>query len=662
MHQTWQFVRAQLAHLMVALVAMTLVVACAADPGAGSFGDESDGRTPPGEDAGPSRDAGMPDDVSSDAGPRPDGSSDGQERLEFLSPGAQSVRMLLSGAVELSARHVGANGTPLEGGVIEFEVSAGDPRGARLRESTGRADAEGVATVNLVASSNEAQFEIRAQLRNAPEVAPIFFDITIRTKDASDYTFISIYDESSRPLRLQQVTYIVFDDPISCDDLDDFPGSNSFDLSLPSARERIPIGNIYDPLPYPNEDPIPLTGVVALAADLDGRVVAWACNDGPFELEDGSMIDPLDVAFGDEVLIYLDLVEVYPLIAGDYDVQNELDLFELLPPNIQGPVRTIIQFFSSPGRAIYDILVDNDVIPDLGSAADIFLELIDNALFAFLPSNIRDIFATVENFGEALQTVKLNGSMLLFDNPDANGEWMCGELVLNQIVVDIELIPEGNRTFDLRRRGYDAFYGHMVSGGSVTIELNDRGEIVYGLNINPFTLAINYGQIILFILEDVVFPAAFGPEVDSLDEAIEEIIDCVAIADSIGVLSDFIEGACRTAITVASDELRGFLSDQSVDVGAGYQLATPIAGSTQPADVELLEGGMSWAPCAMDVENTADLELQATRLGASGARRCVWDARLFSDPSDTTGRRASAAFFGQRRRDVGRTLVCGDGE
>jgi hypothetical protein len=660
-------------HLTVLRQAVFLLLAgmlwaCAADPGAGSFGDgdageeeeeeeeEDDGR----------RDTGIVEDSGSDQDSNSDTSTEGRERLEFLNAGDDSVRMLISGATELAVRHVDAFGNPLEGGVVEFAIISGDPRGARLREETGRADENGVAGVNLVAGDREAQFDVEARLRGASEVDPLQFQITVRTKEASDYTFISVYDETTRPLRLQQVTYIVFDEELSCDEVTEFPGSSAFDLALPSARERIPLGSIYDPLPYPNEDPIPLTGVIALAADVDGRLLAWGCNDGPFELEDGSPIEPELVEFGDEVLVYLDLVELYPLIAGDYDVQNELDLFELLPPNIQGPVRTIIQFFSSPGQAIYDILVDTDVIPDLGGAADIFLGIIDDLFFSLIPPDVREIFGTVENIGEALQTVKLNGSMLIFDNPDASGNFQCGELVLNQVVIDIELLDEANRTLDLRRRGYDAFYGRMandlnLNGGSVTIQLNDRGEVVYGLNLNPFQLAINYGQIILFILEDIVFPAAFGPGVDSLDEAIGTLIDCADIAASISVLSDFIEGACLTAITVASDELRGFLSEQSLEVGAGYQLATPILGSTAPADVELLEDGMTWGPCEMEIGTTDNGELQATRLGATGSRRCVWDARLFADPSDTVGRRASAAFFGQRRRDIGRAMVCGDG-
>lgn len=644
--------------LSIWTIALWFVAGCAADPGAGT---QPDGNRP---DAGqrdtsePSRDVGGSEDSG---GNRPDVVPIGSEQLLFLNPGDASVRMLLSSATDLSVLYVDGEGQPIVDAVIEFEISAGDPRGSRLRESTSRTDADGIATVSLISNSDEAEFDVTAGVRNNSEVNTLTFQVNVRTKEASDYTFLAIYDETERPLRISEIEFVVFQEAVSCDDIEEFPGSPAFDLALPTAYDRIPTADVYDPYPFPNEDSAPVTAVIALGRALSGDTVAWACNDGPFLREDGSEIAPTDVVFGDEVLVELFLDELYPEIVGEYDVENELDLFELLPPDIQGPVRTLILFFESPGRAIYEILVDNDVIPDLGGAADIFLELIDGLFFELIPPDVAEIFGTVSNIGDALQTVKLKGRLLLFENADAGGNFGCSELVIDQVIVNVELLDETDRVLDFRSRGYDAFYG-AIPGGRVTVSLDSRGDVAYGLNLDPFRLAVNYGRIILFLLEDIVFPAAFGPGVDSLDEALESIIDCEAIAAEISILEDFVAGACETAIGVAADELRDFLGAQSADIGAAYQLATPQLGSTRPADVELLESGLEWTPCAMGVETSAEGVLFANRLGAPGSGRCVWDARLFSSPSDTAGRSASAAFFGQRRRDIGRGLTCGDGE
>jgi hypothetical protein len=657
----------------VSALFLVLLTSCAADPGAGFVGtpdaggsrpdpprtDAGDG---PAEDTGPGVDAG---DVPVD--PIPDS---GTERLVFVNDTDASIRLLLSSSVTLQARYLDERDEPIAGARIEFEILGGDPRGSRLRETSNRTSEEGIAEVTLLAGDRDALFNVRARVDGRPAVNTLTFQVTVRTKESADYVFVNFYDEATRPLRLTQVEYLVFTEPLDCARLTQFPGSRAFNTSLPSVSESFRVSDVYEPYPYENDRAVPLSGVVTLYQQ-GTQTVAWACNAGPFESPDGAPIAPADVEFGDEAVVNLVVQELYPRIRGRYEVENELDLFELLPPDIQGPLRTILLFFESPGRAIYQILVDTGVILPLPSGTGgLFASIIDNIFFSLLPENVRRVFEDVSDIGTALQTVRLGGDLRLFEEADANGAFGCGELVIDRVTLNINLIAcETDRTLDLRGPGLTAFYG-LISGGQVRIANTDSG-LGYQLSLDPFTLEINYGQILLFILEDFVFPAAFGdpragecavqPRVN-LTEALRRIIDCRAIADGIGALRDFVESTCNLAVTTVATELRNQLAGLSADVGTSYRLRTPEPGSPRPSDVELLERGMEWRPCPMSTTVDGDGVLQSERLGGPRERRCVWDARLFSSPADTVGRQAAAAFFSvSGRRNISAGLVCGAG-
>jgi hypothetical protein len=407
----------------------------------------------------------------------------------------------------------------------------------------------------------------------------------------------------------------------------------------------------FPPVGYPNRtddgirDYFPVTHAVAIAFKED-TPVAMGCTDGL----------PLEIAPGSNTPIEIVLHDIYPSIEGEFHVVNEIDVLEFLPPTVQTVIRYIGNFFSSPGHTIFDILEDFDVFDgsDLPfGIGDLIADAIDALLFEFLPPEVVAVFESGADIYDTLQHIQLQGSMIFFDDPDERGRLgECNEIILDEIIVDFDTIEMP--ALNMEAYGYQAAYGNFT--GWISVEESGR-NIGYALNVQPFGLEINYGELAVFILEAVVFPQLLGPEVDSMEAFVESFIDCAVIADDIGWGT--FETLCDSVIAAAVAGIRDYLTAQTTDVSSFYMLATPVTGTTPPTGVELLEDGLEWAPCALEVAPDGNVQ-RVQELGGPGPDRCVWNARFRTSEDDPVGAPVPAAFDGFRL-STRATGVCGDG-
>lgn len=623
------------ATLCAAAAALLMLAACADDPGAGTI----------------TLDTGRPDpDAGVDASGRPDTETpdvtEGEPHLEFVS--AQEIDIPIESTTELQVRYVGADGEPVEDAALRFTYDEARARDTALRTLTAQTDAEGIASVTLIAGTQAVDFEIEVSVRDSAEVSPVTFFVEISPKDATDY-IVQVHYGPDGALTLSEVEIYLFNNGTSCADI---PRDGTISGAL-DQRFTIPRSDgTYDPLyiEAARED-MPLTHAVALAY-MEDQLVGFACNDGPFATEDGGTIDPADVTFGTNATINLFITELYPAIAGEYAIETEFDLVEFLPPDVQNVVRYIGTFFDSPGATIFQILYDSGVFDpgDLLGLDSVIADAVDSLLFAFLPPEAVAVFESGADIYEAIQNLRMRGRIVIFEDADENGALApCNELVLDKIVVNFDTIEDAE--FDLRARGYQAAYGTFTGDLSVvTVE-----GVAYVINIDPFGVSINYGELAVFILEEVVFPLVLGPDVRSMEDFVRSFFDCAQIADDIGFAP--LESLCDSAIDAAVAGIVDYLTSQSVDSGSFYQLATPAEGTDVPAGIEILEEGMRWGPCELSLNPRA---FKVDEFGGPGRDRCVWDARLRSGPSDPTGRPVSAGFYANTPRTLG-AAVCGDG-
>lgn len=636
------FLDASLRRLALYVGLSFLLISCAADPGSGGVGFDVD-RPPPGDTG--------PDVAPNDTGfelnnPDTETPIPGNPYLEFASD--RNVRVPFASSKDLSIRYLDGQGTPIPNARVNFRYDEVRAQGSALVTQRATTDANGVGTVTLRAGTIPADFEVTAST-DGEGVNSLTFLVTVTSKEASDYIFQVVYDG---PLRLSKTDIYLFRSGGGCATLprnpDEIVGAFDRLTVLPLADGS------FDGYPYEaTREDIPILSAVAISF-LEDAPVGFACNDGPFENSIGLPVEPTEVELGDNVIVKLYVRELFPSIRGEYLIENQFDVIEFLPPAVQNVVRYIGQFFDSPGQTLFLILRDAGILDGLpfgleGTLADV----IDSLLFAFLPESVRNVFETGADIYGALQNMRFQGRMIIFEDADASGRLSdCNEIILDKVIINFASIEDG--IFDLRARGYQAAYGTFTGGMEV---VSGAGGVSYVLNIDPYSLSLNWGELTVFLLEQVVFPLLLGPSVDSMEAFVRSFLDCREIADEIGWRP--IEGLCDAAVDAAVAGIIDFLSGQTVDTGDFYLLSTPIAGSTPPAGVELLEEGIDWAPCDLSI-NRSGGAFEVQRMGNEGRDRCAWDARFLNGAADPIGRPVSAAFFADRRsnRPSG---VCDDG-
>lgn len=624
---------------LLAPLFVLLFAACAADPGSGAFGPPDAGERPPGPDAGPGPDSGG----ARDTGPEIEEPIPGNPYLEFGS--SQYVRMPFSTATDLVVRHLDGNDQPLANVQIDFAYDTVLANGSALRTSTARTDEDGYAAVQLIAGPNLATFDVVARVRNGEGINSLTFNVDIRSKDSSDYIFEILY---SGALRLQTAEIFVFKSAGNCASI----ARNPADVvgSLETLRARAAADSSFDPIGYEvDAADIPLTRIAAFVYDTFDNPVGFACNDGPFFDRDGNTIRPADVELGMDVRVPLEVLTLYPGIRGTYNYEMQVDVIEFLPTNVQNVVRYLGDFFRAPGSTIFTILADAGIF-DLSSLpfgiGGTIGSVIDSLIFAVLPPNVVRIFETGADIYGALQSARLQGRMIYYENADDfGGLGECNEVLVDRVLINFATITDAIVRLD--DRGYVGAYGTFTGYMSVA---DSRTGPVYEVNIDPFDLELNWGQILIYTLEDIIFPTLIDPSVRSMEDFVRYFLDCADLAAGIDntTVRNIVRDSCDAIISAAVAGIVDFIAGQAISTGDFYLLATPAEGTTPPSGIELLEAGMIWSPCDLGI-NRSTFTVQ--ELGRAGRDRCVWDARLRNGPADPVGRPVPGAFFATRQSD-----------
>lgn len=273
---------------------------------------------------------------------------------------------------------------------------------------------------------------------------------------------------------------------------------------------------------------------------------------------------------------------------GDYDVASKWDFTNALEQS--GPVGAliveIIRIVENPGQGLYNFIINriNDWVGGIiGGLIDTFLQitglasLIQNAINDVIDNNptltrirqaLEDIVQVVNNLEvlSYLQIGKMFGDYEVFGIDQWQGialywRWNCsiadppdcGRLAIRFDQVDLGIL-EGQWTG--RVVGYDQ------------------------LNIDRHPIDFNYGRLILYMLEGVLFPALLDePGPIRIDDAIAQLVGCARLADWITgsgdcirffgqdiICRDTIEGFCTGFINIAfGGIIRGFIQGLSFD-------------------------------------------------------------------------------------------------
>lgn len=524
---------------------------------------------------------------------------------------------------------------------------------AVLSASNASTDTSGIAEVNVNAGVQVADFNVTVAVSDNDTVTPVVVRVRVQPKDTSDYVLRVTYDG---PIRMHEVEVSFYTSTSDCDDVtphwEDAPTSDSAFMSqtvLPNAEGG------FEDHSFSAPDSAAFTYAVARAEPRGatptegiGYYVALGCND---EI-------PANTP-GSPTIIEIDLGDLWPEVAGTYRIHSEINLVDAIPDDAQETVDAIILIFDQPGLGLLKLVAiawyelngpeyaegdscnpDTETCTELeyweASPWDSFFTESDGQIVAggtwgtlavgALNALVETALATAGSFNETI-TDLVDAIDDLLEN--AQNFTLIGDIVLAQ-----DADPDGSlgRTNEVRFNQlslmwdgaeYSFFFrdGVLVEAEDVSASIvfdpnNDQG---YALQLDPFGVEIHYGDLIIWLIENAVFPRFLeddsGDPITSFEDFFASIIDCEAIAQEIedatatGVGAPA-QSACENFRGVAVDALESWVRSQTADIGNFVRLATPED-----------------TPCPAGFSSTSD-EFVVNSLGGEDLDACQWDGEV----------------------------------
>jgi len=604
-------------------------------------------------------------------------------KLLHLSPECQpeqstcTVGVIFGTNTDLRAQLIDASGQPVADALITFESNF-DGTELSLSATSGYTDAEGIARVTLRGGESAGTGQLTAKTDNA-EIAPINWMIGVSSKDRANYIVDFTHAGTAQ---IGPIDVRLFPASVTCASL----LTNANQTAVLETQGRVDGSGALPTVMFPDRPNGEAYTVGAWARSLNhnGDVeVAYGCADNNDPVHDGISVN-----------VVVDLVDHLPNIVGTYDVVHDFDLVGALPPAVETVVSLIGRLANDPGSfvvgcgtnppdpqacpantpGLIDLLLDflpanssivqaiqgfidsglgNSILRDaINAVAENWLE---NSAPAWLGNTVEitgDIYDTLRHF-------RVEGTMRFSEAPvvsvDANGNLIgalpseSGKQVWNDFVFNwsrgCSEAPDP-AACSTRRVGSTQLLVDPVTGvfGGALIG-SDK------LKIDQHTLTLNYGALLVGILEKIVLPAIFGDDCgtnsnlpcDSLELALGKLINCESLAESAsGSTSGAVYGAvnnlCQGLLTQASDKLRDYASTSLVAEGGNHFLiATPADAHCALIQPETYQGDWSGKPLPL---------VQYLGQDSPAELNCKWDVKIrFNDnlTADVEGK-----FWGER--------------
>jgi len=552
----------------------------------------------------------------------------------------------------LAVKLVDGNNSPVIGAAIRFEINAGDAVGTTLNASSAQANSDGIAQVEIRAGAATGVAEVIVSVPGDASVPPIKFVAGIQPKDSASY---AVSFDHAGTSSLRDIRVFLYDGAVSCaavrEDIartrDDDPNTNPV---LTAEYTANGIANVDGTLPLVVFPGLSNGQAFTVSAHAMSRAnseveLAFGCTDGNPPITNGNSVS---------VLVRLD--DYIPRIKGVYDVTHTFSITDaicnpqagggysgVLPSGVCLAIDLLGRLATDPASfivgqgngdtgiigLIVDFLPDNGVLGQLKSAINSFLgnNLIQglgrDALNTFFsnwinnnaPAWVKGAVNITGDIYASLKEFRVNGIIRIEREPttslDPETNTIVGVLAADaegnrpgkQVWEDIIVYWTGDcpagapaacreRTFAATDLGATSAVVDGTFTGTV-IPMTGEGQSGFGLIINEHTLALNYGVLILGIIEQVVLPSIFGQNVTSLEAALNRLLTlAVGGEDGCDGLADYIENAvsggntvnsiaknlCNSLLESASDGIRTFLTENLTISGEDNFLLSTVPG------------------------------------------------------------------------------------
>ncbi len=601
------------------------------------------------------------------------------------------------------------NNNPVFGARIQFDLTVGEAVGTTLNANSTQTNDEGFAEVTIRGAAVQGVAEVVVSAPADATVSPIKFVVGVSPKDSASYRVSFTHAGNAQ---LKNVNTFLYASDVTCaqirEDLarerDADPATNPV---LTAESTQLGIANIDGTLPLVVFPGLANNQAYTVAARSTSRAnseveAAFGCQDGNPPILNGNSVN-----------VVVNLIDHLPRVAGAYDVTNTFSITDaicnpdgaggydgVLPGGVCLAIDLIGRLATDPASfllgegngdqgligLIVDFLPDNGLLGDLKGAITSFLNngfisgLGRDALNGFFESWINDkapswVKGTVDITGdiyESLKEFKVSGVMRISKEPDAsfdpNTNQVIGILAADamgvkpgkQVWEDITVFWTGacapnapaacrERTFSAGDLGATSSVIEGFFTGSV-VPLDDLENPGYGLVIDEHTLTLNYGVLILGIIEQVVLPSIFGQNVTSIDSALNELISLAfgggdgceglgqSIADAVGggdTVKNIGKNLCNNLLASASDGIRSFLTENLTVAGEdNFLISTPDGKPCRLLEPTIYSGDWTGKPLPY-IED----------LGSATAE-CDWEVKIKVSASEIIN--TAGTFSGRR--------------
>lgn len=311
--------------------------------------------------------------------------------------------------------------------------------------------------------------------------------------------------------------------------------------------------------------------IVATAQSPTGSLAAAGCLDGVLVVGEQE----------NTVTMTMYLLVLNP--AGWYDANNVFDFTGAIPGELGVLIDEIVLLFNDPGQFLINRVKDvvsafiGELITDIafGLFEDALSDIITDWMLNQSPAWLQDIFTIGQDLTQIVNNLHMQATLVI--SKLSNDYYVQGIMYWTGIKLYWKLgcpaegeagyDPEcGANTFDISDFTNTDFPMDIVEG-KFTGLIHDFDR----LDVDNHSIKINYGKLIIFVLNEIILPALTGE--DNLTDAIISFVNCGSIAatfsngilDAIGVSESDIEGFCVDAITFIAKPVELILGSLALD-------------------------------------------------------------------------------------------------
>ncbi|WP_230470076.1 Ig-like domain-containing protein [Lujinxingia vulgaris] len=542
----------------------------------------------------------------------------GTSRLEHVEPcDAAQLACTRTLAVEdsatISVRLVDADGNPIRNAMVGFALeTVVGAQGATLSAANDITDDNGIAstTVRTGGDPNTATGTIRVEATVDQEgVNALEFNMGINAKDSASY--IVEYEHAGSAV-LDSVETLFLPPTVTCDAAEEAFNRDGLWPSADFVRNATvnADGSINDVIlpSVANNTAYTIIGSAIQNVGTREVSVAVGCSENNPPVQNGV-----------STVVEIELFDYFPTIAGTYQVTHAFDLRSGLPPSVREVIDLIGTLAESPARfvlgcpatidycdggtrGLLDFLLDfagdslgsfADTLRDFqsnGTLMALALDFLDDAIEGFLPPWAVDGQQIIGDVVSMLEAFVVEGSIIIDEQPVI-------DLASGQATA--VLLPENNRQLwnDIVLTWSRGCENQSASCSEVRIrsfDVGENGSAVFGnfgatmigataLEIDKHPLTLQYGNLILAVIERVLLPRLFADAptpIDSLEAMLGELIDCEGLADEVSnpgqTLYNAVVQACEVLQDEAADTVRDYVNDSLVaDSSDNFRIGTP---------------------------------------------------------------------------------------